>query len=305
MDPFTTESTFLPLTTWQEKASIHRSQVEQITVPMRTRKSRREKHPVYDFLHTYYSFSLGRLEKWHPGTGVLLEDSPSLEFSEKYYQRENGAAWIDSKLLTEKGRERLVWIQQLLTLTQSRPPNFSCHGLHEWAMVYSGSDIRHRESAPLRLSQEEIDTLVSSRPICCSHFDAFRFFAPDALAFNRLSPTLLTREQHEQPGCIHANMDLYKWAYKSSPWISSDLLREALFFAIEAREIDMRASPYDLTNYGYPPIRIETPEGRRDYERAQMELYQKGLTLRNKLIEALNAVLKSETGSSRTAFERV
>ena len=281
----------VPLAEWQEQAEKHRSRVEEITLPMRARKSRHEKHPVYDFLHTYYSFPLGRLEKWHPGAGILLQDDPTLAFSEKYYRRENGTTWIDPAKLTGKGRDRLKWILQLLSLTQSRPPNLACHGLHEWAMVYSGSDVRHRESAPLRLPQAEIDGLVSSRPICCSHFDAFRFFAPDAIRFNRLSPTLLSREEYEQPGCIHANMDLYKWAYKSSPWISSDLLAKALFFAIKARVIDMRASPYDLSDYGYQPIRIEIPEGRREYEHEQMALYQEGLTLRKELIEALQDIL--------------
>ena len=86
-------------------------------------------------------------------------------------------------------------------------------------------------------------------------------------------------------------MDLYKWAYKSSPWISSDLLRKTLFFAIEARIIDMRASPYDLSDYGYSPIPIETTEGRREYEREQSELYRRGLKLRSELIAALNKIL--------------
>jgi len=158
-------------------------------------------------------------------------------------------------------------------------------------MVYQGGDVRHRESAPLRLTQEEIDAVVSSRPICCSHFDAFRFFTPSARGFNRLTPSLHTREEHEQPGCIHANMDLYKWAYKSSPWISSDLLRETLFFAIEAREIDMRASPYDLGEYGYSPIPVETTAGRREYEKHQHQLYLKGLPLRKELIDAISRVL--------------
>ena len=283
----------LSLSKWQEFAAVHRQEVEQITIPMRARKSRGEKHPVYDFLHTYYSFPLGRLERWHPGIGVSLEVDQSVDFPEKYYQVEDETAWIDPKKLTPKGRERIHWIHRLLTLTQSRPPNLACHGLHEWAMVYSGSDIRHRESAPLRLPQAEIDALVSSRPLCCSHFDAFRFFAPDTIPLNRFSPTLHTREEHEQPGCIHANMDLYKWAYKSSPWISSDLLRKALFFAIDARVIDMRASPYDLTGYGYSPIPIETPEGRRGYENAQSELYRRGLKLRQELIDSLTLVLET------------
>ncbi len=281
----------IPSSEWKNLAARHRAEVGKITIPMRERKSRHQKHPVYDFLHTYYSYSLGRLEKWHPGVGVILEDAPELEFSGKYYRRENGFVWIDPGKVTDKGRERLVWIHQLLTLTQSRAPNMACHGLHEWAMVYSGADIRHRESVPLRLSQEEIDSVVNSRPICCSHFDAFRFFAP--AAFNRLKPTLLTREENEQPGCIHANMDLYKWAYKSSPWISSDILRKALFFAIEAREIDMRASPYDLSSFGYKAIPIEIPDGRREYERVQLGLYKKGLILRQDLIKALEKNLQA------------
>ena len=276
---------------WREKAARHRAKVQEVTTPMRARKSRHEKHPVYDFIHTYYSYSLGRLERWHPGIDVTLHDAPSSDFSEKYYQHKDGLAWIDPTKLTEQGRKRLEWIHQLLTLTQSRPPNLACHGLHEWAMVYSGSDIRHRESAPLRLPQTEIDELVSARPICCSHFDAFRFFAPDAVSFNRLAPSLHTREEHEQPGCIHANMDLYKWAYKSSPWISSELLAKTLFFAIEARKIDMRASPYDLSEYGYPAIPIETPEGRREYEKEQSSLYQRGLKLRAELITSITKIL--------------
>ncbi len=286
-----TSCPFLSTKEQLERAALHRASIETITIPMRDRKSRQQRHPVYDFIHTYYSFSLGRLEKWHPGFGVILEADSKSEFPSKYYRRENDKATIDPSLLTTKGRERLSWTKTLLELTQSRPPYLACHGLHEWAMVYQGGEIRHRESAPLRLPQAEIDGLVASRPVCCTHFDAFRFFTPGAVPLNRLAPTLHSREDFEQPGCIHANMDLYKWAYKSSPWISSDLLRENLFFAIEAREIDMRASPYDLAEYGYPAISIETASGRREYEEAQHALYLKGLPLRQRLIDALAEIL--------------
>ena len=283
----------LSLSEWQERAAAHRKKIEKISLPVRARRSRQEKHPVYDFLHSYYSFPLGRLEHWHPGVGLALEDDEGLDFSEKYYRRENGVTWTDPEKLSPKGRARLEWIHRLLKLTQARPPNLACHGLHEWAMVYSGADVRHREDSPLRLPQEEIDALVTSHPICCSHFDAFRFFAPEAAPLNRLSPTLETREENEQPGCIHVNMDLYKWAYKSSPWISSDLLAKTLFFAIQAREIDMRASPYDLSSYGCEAIAIETPEGRQDYEKAQLSLFQQGLKLRAELTGELDRILKA------------
>lgn len=291
----TAEPALITASTWQPIAECYRNEIQTITTPMRERKSRHEKHPVYDFLHTYYSFSLGRLERWHPGPNVILQDAPAQLFSKKYYRVENGTALLDPSLLTTKDRQRLTWISNLLKLTQVRPPHLACHGLHEWAMVFSGSDIRHHESSPLRVAQEEIDKLVASHPIACSHFDAFRFFAPDAVNYNKLKPTLLTREENEQPGCIHANMDLYKWAYKSSPWISSELLKETLFFAIEAREIDMRAAPYDLSAWGYTPIKIETIEGRREYEHEQHTLFLNGLKIRQKLIDALAEVLNFES----------
>lgn len=278
---------------WRAIAHRHREEVEQITRPMRARRACGEKHPVFDFLNTYYSFSLGRLEKWHPGPGILLENAPIDLFPERSYDHRRAGAILDLGKLSPKGVERLRRIRQLLVLTQARPPSFACHGLHEWAMVFSGADIRHRESAPLRLPQSEIDQLVLSHPIACSHFDAYRFFAPAAVSLNRLKPTLETRDDHEQPGCLHANMDLYKWAYKSSPWISSDLLLETLHLAVRAREIDMRAAPYDLAAWGYEPIKIETAAGRREYEVEQKALAELARPLRARLIAALEIILSA------------
>ncbi len=278
---------------WLEAASGHRSRARAWTQPTRDRRARGVKHPVHDFLHTYYRLSLGKLERWHPGLGVLLEDCPEARdmFQERYYRFEEGSCSVDPVRLEAKSRERLQFTLSLLRATQSRPPNFACHGLHEWAMVYQGMMVRHEKTVPLRLPQEEIDALVRARPLCCSHFDAFRFFAPGAQKLNRLQPELLAREENEQPGCIHANMDLYKWAAKALPWISSDLLWQCFHLALKAREIDMRASPYDLTGFGYEPIPVETTEGRSSYEEEQRLLTREARPLRNKLIQQLEEVL--------------
>ena len=64
-------------------------------------------------------------------------------------------------------------------------------------------------------------------------------------------------------------MDLYKWCYKLGPLVDSELLVDCLELAADARELDMRASPYDLRDYGFEPIAIETPAGRAEYVRAQ------------------------------------
>ena len=193
--------------------------------------------------------------------------------------------------LSEKEFYRLKWIHNLLSLTQSRNPHFGCHGMHEWAMIFGGNDIRHRESTPLRLSQGEIDDIVRSRSITCSHFDAYRFFSPDARPYNKLQPTMDSRTEYEQPGCLHTNMDLYKWASKCMPWIGSGLLWKCFQLALKARELDMRASPYDLSSYGYSAVKIETAGGRAEYETQQREISHLAKPLRQQLIHTLSQVI--------------
>jgi hypothetical protein len=203
---------------------------------------------------------------------------------------------LDPDFLTAAQAHRLRWIRDLLVSTSDRTPNFACHGIHEWAMLYAGGDPRHREACPLRLAQHEIDAVVQSRSIVCSHFDAFRFFRPEAQPLNRLQPDMDTRMTHEQPGCVHAGMDLYKWSSKSMPWIGSELQLDCFELARELRELDMRASPYDLTAYGYDAVRIETAEGRRQYEIEQRALAGRAAPLRQRLIDRLSVVICA-TGS--------
>ena len=280
---------------WTERAAQHRSMVKRWTDPYRARRGAHQAHPVFDFLFSYYPFSLGKLEQWHPGMGFSLENSPGATpgYNPRHYQIRAESIRLAPENLADKPRQRIAWIHNLLVLTQHRPANFSCFGMHEWAMVYQGnqagrpSDIRHRESASLRLSQEEIDHIVESHPIACSHFDAFRFFAPAALPFNRLQPSLDARQDFEQPGCLHTNMDLYKWASKCMPWVGSDLLWQCFQLALAARELDMQASPYDLTRYGYAPIKIETAPGRTEYEKQQREIHARAQPLRQHLIDTL------------------
>ena len=278
---------------WRGRRDAHRERAREWTGPCRDRLARGRPHPVHDFLTTYYRLSLAKLEEWHPGMGVWLEaDAGSTRlFSPRFYVLEDGGHTLDPAVLTGKQRERLGWMRELLRLTQERPGNFGCHGVHEWAMVYGGHEVRHGASAPLRRPQDEIDAFVRSRNICCSHFDAFRFFAPEARPMNRLQPELWTREEHEQAGCLHANMDLYKWCSKAMPWIGSALLWECFQLALAAREVDMRASPYDLSGYGYAAIAVETEIGRREYEAEQREISRRAAPLRERLIETLDKLL--------------
>lgn len=289
---------------WQRLASEHRDAMRRWTEPFRKRRRIGKQHPVEDFLFVYYRYSSRKIERWHPGIGVRLVGAGDhrKQFPDVAYRMidpsPNSRVGVNCDLVCEpdlispKLKKSLAWILDLLRRTQSNQPNFSCLGLHEWAMVYRGQEVRHEKTTRLRLPQEEIDELVQSRPLTCTHFDAFRFYAIDAKPLNRTQPTLEDRPSQEQTACIHANMDLYKWAFRTMPWIGSELLAKCFHLAMYAREIDMRASPYDLTDYGsYEPIKIETAEGRAEYERLQRGIAEQAKPLRLELIDAIEAVL--------------
>ena len=139
----------------------------------------------------------------------------------------------------------------------------SCFGMHEWAMVYRTERPRH--DLPLRLGAAGTDAVVESHQLKCSHFDAYRFFAPAARPLNL---TVLEREDQiaqDQPGCVHVTMDLYKWAAKLGPVVPGELLLDAFELAARARQLDMEASPYDCRSLGFDVVAVETNEGKAEY----------------------------------------
>lgn len=282
---------------WQARAEAHLERVQRWTLPHKERRSRHERHPVHDFLFQYYMYSTAKLEAWHPAPAEALEESPEARerFGSPEYHATCGVIVRDPGVLSHQGREQLEEVVKVLVATQSRTPHFGCYGVHEWAMVYRGENIRHAGIAPLRLPQEEVDGFVESQPVACSHFDAYRFFAEEAKPLNRIALEWSSRHEMEQPGCIHANMDLYRWAYTAMPWIGSDVLLDCFELAVELRVLDMRASPYDLEALGFEPVRVETPEGRNEYRRRQRELSERAQVLREQLIGVVGDVLSRST----------
>jgi hypothetical protein len=282
----------LPQAEWQARAHEHRERVQRWTRPWRDRRSRGESHPVFDFLFEYYMYSTGQLETWHPAPHEVLADTPEARarFRAPVYKATDGVIARDASALSPRERTTLANSLQLLTATRDRPANFGCFGVHEWAMVYRGHNVRHAGIAPLRLPQGEVDAFVESRPIGCSHFDAFRFFAPDARPLNRVQLERSSRLEREQPGCIHANMDLYRWTYTAMPWIGGDLLWACFELATELRTLDMQASPYDLRALGFAPVCVETSDGRDEYQRRQRALSERAQRLRDRLIDEVGSI---------------
>lgn len=194
--------------------------------------------------------------------------------------------------LADRG-DTVRYVRGLLSATASRPGTFGCFGLHEWAMVYrdreAGRDQRH--PLPLRLGHAGTDAVVEANPVRCSHFDAFRFFTPEATDRNQLQPTRAAQVGMEQPGCLHANMDLYKWCLKLGPAVPGDLLLDAFELARDIRWTDMAASPYDVSGYGVAAVEIETPQGKAEYVRRQRDFARRSDDLRYRLIEVCDTVL--------------
>ena len=284
----------LPAHEWRARAIAHVERVDAWTAPRLERARRGQKHPVDDFLFTYYPTRPGQLRRWHPGLGVALLDATDLAGDAAYRAVDVegcDAVTVDPAQYARR-RDGLAWVEGLVRSSADRPARFGCFGLHEWAMVYGldQGEVRH-ESWPLRLTPTQIRGVVDDNGLHCTHFDAFRFFTDDAVPLNEFVPTRATQPQLDQPGCLHATMDLYKWAAKYDALVGSDLVADCFALAREARRLDMEAAPYDLATLGYEPIPVETPDGRAEYVRRQRALMDSGIPLRARLAAALTDAL--------------
>jgi len=270
---------------WRQRAREHKERAGQWIEPHLERRRRGVAHPVLDFLFDYYPYSPGRLSTWHPGLGTHLLGDWNPSSCADYYVQHNGQWTVDPERASKK---RLELALSILEGTEFRPAQFSCFGMHEWAMVYriAPERIRHSQQ-PLRLSIEEISETVDHVGLRCTHIDAFRFFTNEAAPRNSLVPTRANQPELEQPGCLHANMDLFKYAMWFQPYLPGELVLECFALAARVREIDMRASPYDLSELGYQAICLETPDGRQEYASQQKRSADSARILRRRLIEEL------------------
>jgi hypothetical protein len=274
---------------WQERERAHQARADSLTAEWRATRGTATTHPVHDFLFTYYPYKPSLLRRWHPGAGVVLAGAAREERSGwKWYRANGDDLVVDVGAMVAARGPSIRFISSLLKRTAERPGNFGCFGLHEWAMVYRQDETRH--AVPLRLGSAGTDTVVETHRIACSHIDAFRFFTPEAVPLNKLTPTRDNQPLMEQPGCLHANMDVYKWAIKLGPLVPGELLLDAFELARDIRELDMRASPYDLTEWGYEPVPIETADGKAEYEAAQRAFAVRANVLRERTRASLGSL---------------
>ena len=284
---------------WRDRAAEHAARADDLTAVWRAARHRREKHAVEDFLFTYYPTRASHLRRWHAGVGAVV---PAPRGDERYGWRwyrttalpdgVDGVTLDVPAFVADRG-EAVRYVRALVGATAARPGTFGCFGLHEWAMVYRDAAVGrdHRHPLPLRLGHDGTDAVVESHRIGCSHVDAYRFFTPEARDANELRPTRERQVAMEQPGCLHANMDLYKWASKLGPAVPGDLLLDTFELARDIRYTDMAASPYDVSAYGVEPVAIETPEGKAEYVRRQRGFAGRANRLRHRLVGVCDALL--------------
>lgn len=283
---------------WRMSVTSHERRVERWANDRRLRAGLGVKHPVYDFLFTYYSFRPSQLMRWSPGFGIVIEGATRSSFAgaQEFVECEEGIT-LPADHFPKHRRPYLTWALEYLKRVARRPPHLSCFGLHEWAMVYGITERRH-DTVPLRLSGPEIKRCCESLGLCCTHYDAYRFFTNQARPLNAAQLRRDSTIENDQPGCIHATMDLYKFAYKIAPFSSSDLIASCFELALSAREIDMRASPYDLSAYGFKPILVEDASGRAEYAAYQEQLYENSRPLRARLIGEYQALRDAQSDDS-------
>lgn len=286
----------LPEGTWRALAAAQRRRAEALTGAHLERRARGLRHPVEDFLYSYYPVRPAQLRRWCPGPGVALagaadpDGAPDPALAHRRWLRADGdRVRVDAAGFRAARGAQVRAALALLRATAGRTGRFGCFGLHEWAMVYREPDPRHPD--PLRLGAAGTDAVVESHRIRCGHYDAFRFFTAAARERNSLRPTAADRAGFEQPGCLHANMDLLKWALKLGPLVESGLLLDAFELARDIRYLDMAASPYDLRAWGLDPVPVETDAGKAAYVTAQRGFAERAEPIRARLIAAAEAAL--------------
>lgn len=282
----------LPETEWRAAMTCHEQIVDAWAAPRLERRLRHEKHPVDDFLWEYYPIRPAQLRRWSPGMGVVLENAAT-EFKDR-----RGFAVTGDDACVDPGQldfalSQAPRIAALLEATMSRPARFGCFALHEWAMVYglTQEEVRHR-AWPLRVSADEVKEVVGELGLRCTHFDAFRFYTEPARPLNPIQLSRANQIEFEQPGCLHANMDLYKWAWQLFPATSSDLVRATRELAVDVRHLDMASSPYDVRALGVEPLLVETASGRAVFAARQRELSERAEPLRVALLNVARTLFR-------------
>nr|WP_284290349.1 hypothetical protein [Angustibacter aerolatus] len=111
----------LPEDAWRPLCDAHEARVDVLTAGRRERAGRGQKHPVEDFLFTYYSHSVGALRQWHPGPGVVLLGAPLRRWYREVPTPDGLGVEVDVQAFLAARGDTLRFVERLLSATASRP----------------------------------------------------------------------------------------------------------------------------------------------------------------------------------------
>src|SRR5262245_10103724 len=118
-------ATVLEPAEWRARAAAHEARVDGWVRPHLERRRLGKKHPVEDFLFTYYPYRPAQLRRWHPGAGVVLAGADPDEFRAGYRTVETGLT-VDVDVVLDRRGESARWIRDLLAATASRTAHLGC-----------------------------------------------------------------------------------------------------------------------------------------------------------------------------------
>ena len=135
-------------------------------------------HPIYNFILGYYHFQPQILSQYSPGCGVMIDLDGSMDVLSDLPQK-GRVMYSDSCIIfdpqvcsfTPDKVSAFRRTLDILKQVQKRTPIFHCHGLHEWAMLYSQTKPFRTQNLPLRVSHETIQEVIKNQPMNCTHFE--------------------------------------------------------------------------------------------------------------------------------------
>ena len=188
------------------------------------RRADGRRHPVDDFLFTYYSHRPAALRRWHPGygrrrsparAGVRRAGASTRSRRRRRRPRRRASS------LAARGDCWCAFIRDLLAAHRgparaARAASGCTSG--RWSTGRRRSEVRHA-AWPLRLGADGHRRGRGAAPDRAARTSTRSGSSPTpARPLNTLAAHAASdRPAFEQPGCLHAGMDLYKHAYRLTP----------------------------------------------------------------------------------------
>ena len=233
-----------------------------------------------DFLFTYYSHRPAQLRRWHPGRRGRAARTPTRPSSAATTApAPPGSPSTPTAVRARRGRVDRAGSARCWRRPPARPAALR---LLRAARVGDGLPADPGGGAAQRLAAAARPGAApprSSRSGASGAATSTRSASspPPARPLNLLSPT--RESQHELraaglPARQHGPLQVGVQAV--ARWCPASWSPTASSWPGTSATLDMRASPYDLAALGYPPVRIETPDGRRRVRRRAARLRRTG-----------------------------